>query len=420
MGRHGLQPGELGVPNAKQEEKDRWRAWVRVGLEGGNTAKLERTGRTKAIALRIVQEAAKERVERKQRAEEHAAAEREPSVNDLASQWFRSIEPPKVRVNEFGAQIEPEYHTSVRRQTFNQYERLYRNHIEPALGTMKVSAIGVKICSDFLHGLVDGARGLSTQKGSRVVLSSILELAVEQEILSFNPARSVKLQRKKRIKPKALPPSTVDAVRAGARTWRTSPETLGPANDGWVADVVDLMASTGARIGEVLALQWSNVDLCSNPPIIQIRGTMVEGNGPTFRQHWGKSEGAARDIPIPQIAVDLLLRRRVISPPSNRANAVFWTRNGTHKAPTALRRSLRGVLTESGVTSSVQVTPHAFRRTVATIVAREEGAEAAQSLLGHASLQQTEAAYIERDRRTSDVRETLQRALDGQTLGQGR
>ena len=51
----------------------------------------------------------------------------------------------------------------------------------------------------------------------------------------------------------------------------------------------------------------------------------------------------------------------------------------------------------------VGVTPHAFRRTVATVLDREASVELAAELLGHSSTTVTKAHYIEPDENVDPV-----------------
>lgn len=81
---------------------------------------------------------------------------------------------------------------------------------------------------------------------------------------------------------------------------------------------------------------------------------------------------------------------------------------GSPLTPNNVRRQLRTVLDTAGVES---VTPHAFRRTVATTLNREAGVELAAAMLGHSSHATTEEHYIEKpdlvDPRTAEVLEVL-------------
>lgn len=412
MGRARLRRGEIGVPGAKQINKDRWDAWARFGASDGRTVRIERTGRTKAIAIRAVQEAAAARVEEWRLDGEAAAENAVPTVGQLAEDWFRSIEPPKIEVNQSGNAVEASFDTSVRRQTFDQYQSTYRNHIEAGLGQMKVSDVGVKVGSDFLFGLIDGGKGLTRARLARVVLSSILQLAVDQEVLSYNPVRNIKPLPKRKAKPKALNEPSLDEVRSAVRSWRNQPGTFGPPNDGTLADIVDLMLATGTRIGEVLAFRWNDLDLVSPVPTVSITGTLIEPrHGPKYRQPVPKSKGSIRKIPLPQFAVDVLLRRRACSPVTNTVNAVFWSRNGTFMQPSSVRRSLRSALSAAGVEFDFKVTPHTFRKTVATLLAREAGKGAARSVIGHSKEETTDRYYIEPITQVEDHRDLIDGAF---------
>jgi integrase len=70
-----------------------------------------------------------------------------------------------------------------------------------------------------------------------------------------------------------------------------------------------------------------------------------------------------------------------------------------------MRRSLRAALPEH----LSWVTPHSFRRTVATVVRDALGAELAQQQLSHAKLATTEAHYLQRQTHGPDVRAVLDR-----------
>lgn len=68
----------------------------------------------------------------------------------------------------------------------------------------------------------------------------------------------------------------------------------------------------------------------------------------------------------------------------------------------SVRRQLRSALEAAGVHDSHLITPHAFRRTVATLLSRQLEDKAAAAMLGHADLTMTHAAYIERLKEVDD------------------
>ena len=76
-----------------------------------------------------------------------------------------------------------------------------------------------------------------------------------------------------------------------------------------------------------------------------------------------------------------------------------------------MRRALRAALPED----LSWVTPHGFRRTVATVVRDMHGPAAAQQQLSHAKLATTEAHYLQRQTSGPDVRESLERFAAGES-----
>ena len=84
-------------------------------------------------------------------------------------------------------------------------------------------------------------------------------------------------------------------------------------------DVVLVLLGTGMRIGEALALEWTDLDLHADIPYVRVDATLVEprrdaATGQVFvaglhRQPMTKT-GAARTIALPCAVVEMLNRRR--------------------------------------------------------------------------------------------------------------
>lgn len=114
---------------------------------------------------------------------------------------------------------------------------------------------------------------------------------------------------------------------------------------------VELLVATGCRPNEVLALRWADIDILGDPPTVKITGTLIDH---------GRIAGTCGGHCAPHVPEDLA-----------------W------------------------------VTPHSFRRTVATVVRDALGAELAQQQLSHAKLATTEAHYLQRQTRGPDVRAVI-------------
>jgi integrase len=97
---------------------------------------------------------------------------------------------------------------------------------------------------------------------------------------------------------------------------------------------------------------------------------------------------------------------------------IFSTRNGAFMSPNNLRRQLRAVLASAGLPEDLDlsdITPHTFRKTVATTIDQAASSDLAAELLGHASKEVTEMFYVQRTKRVNPVTaEILERlAPDG-------
>ncbi|MGO3022730.1 MAG: site-specific integrase, partial [Brevibacterium sp.] len=152
----------------------------------------------------------------------------------------------------------------------------------------------------------------------------------------------------------------------------------GRGND--LLDVVDVMLGTGLRISEVLALRWEDVDLGEHPTLT-VSGTLVYLKKKGLqRQSDTKTASGFRILTLPAFAVEVLLRRSVEATPTE-TNAVFPAGAGTWKWPNNYRRSLRDAL--KTIEGQGRISPHVFRKSVATLIDAEATLEAAAAVLGH-------------------------------------
>jgi integrase len=88
---------------------------------------------------------------------------------------------------------------------------------------------------------------------------------------------------------------------------------------------------------------------------------------------------------LPRFAADLLRVRREFATP-NELDAVFATRNGTWHQVVNVERRWRQIRKDSGFE---WVTPHTFRKTMATLTSEATTYELASRQLGHSSSQVT-------------------------------
>lgn len=291
--------------------------------------------------------------------------------------------------------------------TRDLYEWNMRNLVLPTFEHFTLREISVSRVDRFLKA--QAKVSYSRAKQSKTVLSLALGLAVRYEAIPRNPLLSAARLRKPPSKTMALTVAQVRAIRAAVRTWRTGKGLCGPKPNGQLGPIIEVMLGTSARIGEVLAIRKCDVNVTSQPATVRICGTIVSPKGkPTYRQDKPKTDASRRTIAVPSYAAEALRQRLVVVSDEDDKHLLFFSRNHTPLTTNNVRRQLRAIMDEAEIGG---VTPHAFRRTVATVVDRADGPELAAELLGHSSSEITKVHYIEKDDkvdpRTADILEQL-------------
>ena len=273
------------------------------------------------------------------------------------------------------------------------YERDMRTLVLPAFAELTLREIGVARCDRFIKQLAK--QSYSRAKHARVVLRLALALAVRHEIIPRNPMDHIARLHRTPSTPDALTVAEVDAVRAAVRHWESGLSRSGPRPDGQLGQIIEVMLGSSARIGEVLATRRCDVDVAGSPPTLRIAGTIVTRRGePAHRQDHPKTAKSRRTVALPSYAAEAVRQRLAVMGERSPEALLFCSRNGTPLTPNNVRRQLRRVMELAEIDG---VTPHAFRRTVATAVNEAAGVNLAAELLGHSDSKITIDHYIRRN-----------------------
>ena len=161
------------------------------------------------------------------------------------------------------------------------------------------------------------------------------------------------------------------------------------------------MLGTSARIGEVLAIRRRDLDLTTTPATLRICGTVISERGVgTYRQEHPKTDRSNRVIALPSFTAEALRRRLAIMADHSLDALVFRSREGTPLTTANVRRQLRKVLGAAGIEG---VSPHMFRRTVATVINEQASLNLASELLGHTDPKVTIEHYIRRNEQVNPL-----------------
>ena len=365
MGRPPLPVGTWGDINVQTTASGRYEARTRYRDYDGVTRYVRRAGDTPRKAKTALTAALADRA--RTVGEEITAESR---LTDLATMWAETLNDRSD-------------------STRHAYRQSLDHHLLPALGQRRLR----EITTQTVERTLNNRHGPATARRARTVLSQIMGLALRMDALDRNPVTDSKQIATKKPEPRALTAVELaqvrDAVAAHEAKGRSKAD---------LADVIETQVATGARIGEVLALRWEDVDLDAGT--VTIAGTVALTAEPPrrpFRQDHPKTSTSRRVLRLPDFGVAVLLRRSVEGPQSD---LVFPSSRDTVRDTGSVRKSLRLALKGTGLE---WVSTHTFRRTVATAL---QDPEVAAAVLGNGP-EVARRHYVERAAMAPDVRNVL-------------
>lgn len=366
---------------SREKRGSTWVARSRFRDYDGVTRQVARTGSTGRKAEDALVEALRDRTR-----VPGADMNRDTRIEDLATAWLV----------EFEAQGRAP-------QTVERYRRVLRSHILPGLGSNRLWEASVPAIDRFLTRVRDNA-GPAPARLSRVVLRAMFGLAVRHGAVPTNPVRDTATIPRVKNEVKVVELEEIRLLRARLRSWDDGRDGAGNERVSDLADPIDLLLATGARTGELLALQWTDVTLGAKP-VVRLTATAVQlpGTG-LYRQERPKTDSSNRIVHLPPFAVEMLQRRRrdAIS------EWVFPSSHGTLRSPSNFRRQWRDFRSHPDHGYPDWVTPKTFRKTVATRLRDEVDIEAASGQLGHSGVKVTTDHYAKRVYEVPDHSDVLQ------------
>jgi integrase len=263
----------------------------------------------------------------------------------------------------------------VKPSTKRSYDCELKVHILPALGTMRISDVSPLHIERLLQSRLEGGSSPKTVRNSVGLLQSVFSLAVDNDLIARSPVRD-------RHKPRV--------IRSEKPVW--SPDQLRMIVDSVPQQYRSLFQCamlTGARLGELLGLQWKHIDL--EVQTLEIRQALWEGKLVS-----PKTEGSVRVNYLGPSLLSALVSQKQNSNHNGTEDFVFCKEDGSPLNPDVLRRDvLYPVLDRLGITRTSRAAGfHTFRHSAATIVNQKTGnLKLVQKLLGHSNLSTTADVY---------------------------
>jgi integrase len=202
------------------------------------------------------------------------------------------------------------------------------------------------------------SHGANMARHGRTLLRGALQIAVLDDVLGANPVAQVSRIESGR-RPKGAPALSADQLRGLLDKLRASPS----CREADLIDPITLLAATGLRRSELLALRWEDYD--ETNATITVGGKIARIGGEGLRRlDCGKTDSSERVVKLPGFAITMLAERR---------KRAFWGQQkmmfpssaGTWRDPDNFDKQWRRVRDDPGVP---EVTSHSFRKSVATMI----------------------------------------------------
>lgn len=281
------------------------------------------------------------------------------------------------------------YQNTVERTTSIRTDDLFRIHILPVLGKMKISKITPWQCQDFITEKGQTFRNIKQVKS---YTSQVFDFALKMKLITDNPVKQVILPKRERKKSDNF--FSVEELHEFLAIIKAEEPYKNYA-------LFRLLAYSGLRKGELYSLRWSDIDfdnqlLSISKNLGRIKGKAVEKGT--------KNKFSIRQIPLDTETVSILKEWKQKSRREKGQLSVtplidsdymftFVGRDGKIEPlyQDYINSVLKRIIRKHGLK---KITPHGFRHTHATLMI-ETGVDPvnAAKRLGHASSQMTLDTY---------------------------
>ena len=309
-------------------------------------------------------------------------AEAEEAYNHLNIENANDfVKQKQITINQMYEIWFARYRTTVKESTANKTAINYRVHIKPFFGNAymdKISVRDVQLWADKL------ATKLVKFNDPIFTLRSFYDYAIRMGYVTNNPVRLI-----------ILPAKTSRPRRDVENNVYSRQELelfLNTAKDYnlRVYTYFKLLASTGLRKSEALALTWEDIDFING--VVDVNKTLAVGLNSRIEIQPPKSKSSIRQVPLSTNLIAVLKEyknsEKILS------NKVFHTHTGDYLRLSKPTQWLNSVYTHAPKDLK-HITVHGFRHTFATLLISETDIKpkTVQMLLGHSNIRMTLDLY---------------------------
>ena len=266
--------------------------------------------------------------------------------------------------------------------TQNDYKWILNKHILPVFGKKPVTEISRLMVKKFLMGKIKEGFAQSTVTHIKNAMSGVLNLALDDEVVTINPAHRLGkiFQKKQRDSIDYLTKEELSRLLESCR------ENF---SDHYV--MVLTLARTGMRLGEVLALQWGDIDFHNR--FIHVRRGFARGKIETPKS--GKSRPVDISLQLAATLQELRIRRKKETLRKGWTEVPEWlfvAEKGNPIVPSHWRKKVFKKALEKAGLREIRI--HDLRHTYASLLIQAgESLAYVRDQLGHHSIKVTVDVY---------------------------
>jgi integrase len=272
-----------------------------------------------------------------------------------------------------------------RESTRDDYKADVRRYVLRYFGNKRLSQVQPRDVAKFVAWLCDekeqGQR-LADATVRRIVspLRACLRSAVTEGLIRSNPARDIAFPHREKVEE-----DEEEQIRVLSRKQVAAFLSLSAPRYRLMFEV---LAATGLRISELIALQWRDLKIDQDNPHVKVRRQFYRGRLTPPKSKYGR-----RDVPIDPKLASKLRKCRMASDWSEDDHLVFPSKSGACLSASNLRRdAVRPIAEKVG---APWATPHTFRHTCASMLfAQGRNVVQVQRWLGHHSPAFTLNTYV--------------------------
>ncbi len=309
---------------------------------------------------------------------------------ELADEWFE------------------QYKNTVRESTYVAQKLAYKKHIFPFFGNLKISRISIPYCQKQVNHWYSYYKKYSNLIG---LTSSVFKYALSLRLIRSNPMDAViRPKRKKRIDEErySAPYYEKEELLEFLEIAKNYPDPIYP--------IFRILAFTGLRKGELLALRWKDIDF--EKRTLSVKQTLATCDKWEIKFQVPKTEKSLRTISIDSETLQVIKQWQLkqkeyflkmgIKPAKNGEQLLFVSEENKPLYLDYVNHNLKIIIKENNLK---RITPHGFRHTHCSLLF-ESGAslKEVQVRLGHTDIKTTMDIYTHVTKRQTE--ETANRFAD--------